>query len=453
LNEAVLERFFREEEWVFRLARRLVRDEQSAKDLVQDTWVAVLSKRPQTASNPRAWLSVAVHNIVNRQREKLRPFLIDGLDRQVAKGEHPEQAAERWEGKRLLAAAIAELARQDREIILCRWQEEMSYAQIADHFGIAERTVGFRLSAALDRLRHGLRARSENGDWMAALGPLVVALRPGRYRWVGIAGAVAVVTACVVPVGYLSSRPSPSDLRPSATIPATHESSSPDRVDLEAFRAPSSRRDPRTAATPDVALPSGPLAPAPQDARMAVSRADEPCRLSGELSLGGTTTLTGWRALLCPADGRTPAIEGRVEGETGHFAVSTMEAGLHTLTLASGGSFVLRETINVPRGETRWTFETRTGSVVLSGTCAAKIYAYWTDGIREVTVFAAEEEGVRRFDNVPEGDVSMRMWWRGCGKQVAGWPELVAGYVKAGQETRLVIPAHDGCPLGGGGRR
>ena len=55
--------------WVQALARQLVRDESTADDLVQDTWLAALRRPPRRSGPLRGWLSTVLRN---RARETHR---------------------------------------------------------------------------------------------------------------------------------------------------------------------------------------------------------------------------------------------------------------------------------------------------------------------------------------------------------------------------------------------
>ena len=67
------EALLQHQEFVRNLARRLVRDEDSAGDVVQETWLAALSHAPRSVESAQAWLAAIVRNrAYNRQREESR---------------------------------------------------------------------------------------------------------------------------------------------------------------------------------------------------------------------------------------------------------------------------------------------------------------------------------------------------------------------------------------------
>ena len=50
-------------DWLQRLAHRLVVDAASADDLVQQTWLVALERKPEPIGNVRAWLTRVVSNL------------------------------------------------------------------------------------------------------------------------------------------------------------------------------------------------------------------------------------------------------------------------------------------------------------------------------------------------------------------------------------------------------
>src|SRR5215510_10676726 len=52
--------------WLRRLAGSLVRDDSSADDLVQNTWVAAMRRPPRSGARP--WLSRVMRNLVRNER-------------------------------------------------------------------------------------------------------------------------------------------------------------------------------------------------------------------------------------------------------------------------------------------------------------------------------------------------------------------------------------------------
>lgn len=135
-----------------RYARALTGDAAAADDLVQDTCERALSRlmlwRP--GSSMRAWLFTIMRRLwLNEARRRAsRPALrLDDV---------PEPAQPAPQGDRLavrdLAAALAMLADEQREVVLLVGLEGMSYAEAAEVTGVPVGTVMSRLKRGRDRL-------------------------------------------------------------------------------------------------------------------------------------------------------------------------------------------------------------------------------------------------------------------------------------------------------------
>jgi len=163
-------------EWARALARRLVGDASTADDVVQDTWVAALRRPPRAGDPVRPWLGRVLANVVHqRQRAEGRRT---HRERQASRGEALPSAAEltqRTEAQRSLMDAILELDEQLRTVVLLRYFEGLSSAEIARRQGVPAGTVRWRLKRGLDELRVILeeRAGGRGADWCAALVPLL----------------------------------------------------------------------------------------------------------------------------------------------------------------------------------------------------------------------------------------------------------------------------------------
>lgn len=138
-----------------RYARALTRDAAQADDLVQDTLERALRKldlwRPD--SDLRAWLFTLMHNLfVNRVRAATPAdaSLEEAMDAPVAGG---QMAAL---GLRDIAAGLADLPDDQREVILLVGLEQFGYAEASQILGVPLGTVMSRLSRGRERLRQRL---------------------------------------------------------------------------------------------------------------------------------------------------------------------------------------------------------------------------------------------------------------------------------------------------------
>ena len=164
------------ERWVRRLARALVRDDDEAEELVQEARLAWWRRPPDDPERARSWLRTVVRNLVrNRHRgRESRRRLEEELAHHTDVSPSTEALVERLEVHRELAEAVSRLGEPFREVVLLRYYEELTSAEIARRLGIPAGTVRWQLKTGLDRLRAVLDERhgGKRSAWVALLLPL-----------------------------------------------------------------------------------------------------------------------------------------------------------------------------------------------------------------------------------------------------------------------------------------
>ncbi len=161
--------------WIRALALSLVRDAAQADDLVQETLLAGLERRPTGGPTLRQWLRGVLHRRVafwRRGHERRR-----ARERAHAVPEAlPSSAAllERAEAHRRLVEALTGLRDPYRTVLLLRFYEDLAPREIARRQGVPAATVRSQLKRGLAVLRAALDER-HGGDrraWALALVPL-----------------------------------------------------------------------------------------------------------------------------------------------------------------------------------------------------------------------------------------------------------------------------------------
>lgn len=182
------------------VARRMLRDEDAARDAVQDALLSAF--RAIHAFDGHSRLSTWLHRIVvnavlmrirSRQRrpeqsiEPLLPrFAEDGHHAEAVTSfaEAPDVAIERRQTRAIVRAAIDELPETYRAVVLMRDIEGLSTAEAAAAFGITENALKLRLHRARQALAAILRRRlNERPAPATARRPLrasASAIPPGR---------------------------------------------------------------------------------------------------------------------------------------------------------------------------------------------------------------------------------------------------------------------------------
>lgn len=144
----------------FTLARRLVSDDEDARDVVQDAYLRAYRSIGKFRGDAQftTWLYRITANCASTHLGRRRRHRHDELDEEVdvpdPKPEHDPQAAA--DGALLrseLEAAIADLPPRLRAVVVLRDIYDLSHAEIADELGISESAAKVRLHRARRRLR------------------------------------------------------------------------------------------------------------------------------------------------------------------------------------------------------------------------------------------------------------------------------------------------------------
>lgn len=151
----------REERRLLRYAWQLSRDESLARDAVQDTFLKFHTEctagRPP--HNDTAWLFTVCRRRIFRlleQRQHTTPMDPKTLDAGAEPAPSPARAALAREDGENLAVQLEKLPSRDREIVRLKFQNGLSYKEIAEITGLTAGNVGFILHHAVRTLRDGM---------------------------------------------------------------------------------------------------------------------------------------------------------------------------------------------------------------------------------------------------------------------------------------------------------
>ena len=167
--------------WMRVLARRLVHGEEEASELVQETWLAALSRPPGDRGRPRAWLRTVMANLARQRGRRAwvrRRTDLPELD-PVDPGPGPGSAEEQEELEELLLSELATLDEPYRTTLEHHYLRGLQLVQIARRDGVPEGTVRWRLKTGIERLRQRLDDRyGDRRRWLAAFLPCAGPRRP-----------------------------------------------------------------------------------------------------------------------------------------------------------------------------------------------------------------------------------------------------------------------------------
>jgi RNA polymerase sigma factor (sigma-70 family) len=138
---------------VLRRARRILGDEQAARDAMQEVFVRVLKAHSEFRgdASPVTWLyRITTNFCLTALRDEARRRQL--LEKNIAPppAGRNDDPSDRLTVRTLLAGVPEEL----RDVAVYHWVDQMSHSEIAEIIGVSRRTVGNRL-AELERLVRG----------------------------------------------------------------------------------------------------------------------------------------------------------------------------------------------------------------------------------------------------------------------------------------------------------
>jgi RNA polymerase sigma-70 factor (ECF subfamily) len=146
---------YREAIWAF--FRRRTPDKGRAEELAQDTFVAVLdgAARYERRGPFRSYLFGIAYNVLLADRRKAAYRVTDPLDAEPAGPDSGDPDRGIW-----VRDALARLDPDDREVLMLREYEQLSYQEIADVRGAPLNTVRSQLFRARLALKAALEIRT-----------------------------------------------------------------------------------------------------------------------------------------------------------------------------------------------------------------------------------------------------------------------------------------------------
>ncbi len=152
--------YYRYRDWVVSLAYRLTGDRELALDVLQETFLYFVKKFPgfRLTAQLKTFLYPAVRNLSIAARRKAEPFQTD--ENETGTIEEAITTEPMVSQDESLTAALALLSDEHRDVLLLRFVDGLSLAEIAETLNIPLGTVKSRLHNALAFLRHDPRTRT-----------------------------------------------------------------------------------------------------------------------------------------------------------------------------------------------------------------------------------------------------------------------------------------------------
>ena len=135
-------------------------DTDRARDVVQDTFLRLFQAEPdRVRENLKAWLYTVCRNRaldVQRKASRMTPLTDIEMDHRPAPGPSPADAATTRDDARRIEELLGDLPFNQREVVRLKFQNQLSYQEIAAITSLSEGNVGFLLHTALKTLRSRL---------------------------------------------------------------------------------------------------------------------------------------------------------------------------------------------------------------------------------------------------------------------------------------------------------
>ena len=151
------------EEPLLRYAWRFLQDSGAAQDVVQDAFMK-LHDQFDTVKTPKSWLFRTVHNMsLNHLRRGKKIVPIDFGEEEheqisvVDSEPMPDEYIERMEAIGQTRLCISELDERSRELIRLKFDENLSYKEMAERMNISVGNVGYILSTTLKQIANDLQ--------------------------------------------------------------------------------------------------------------------------------------------------------------------------------------------------------------------------------------------------------------------------------------------------------
>jgi RNA polymerase sigma-70 factor (ECF subfamily) len=150
---------------LLRYAVRITGDIETARDIVQDTFLKLcVADRTKVEGHLAAWLFTVCRNrALDLVRKEGRMGRLNDsqavVDRSITG--RPGEAAAQREVYELLLEAMASLPSQQQEVLRLKFQDDLSYREISQVMGKSLGTISKLLSTALCSVRDRLRTKVE----------------------------------------------------------------------------------------------------------------------------------------------------------------------------------------------------------------------------------------------------------------------------------------------------
>ena len=148
-----------------RYAANITRGIESARDVVQETFLRFFREdRSKIADHCAPWLFRVCRNRaidLLRKNGRMTPLEDSLLDTRAAADPQPSIAAERKEASSVILNILESLPHNQQEVVRLKFQNGLSYKEIAEVTEFSVSNVGFLIHTALKNLRQKVRSETD----------------------------------------------------------------------------------------------------------------------------------------------------------------------------------------------------------------------------------------------------------------------------------------------------
>ncbi|MBO4212347.1 MAG: sigma-70 family RNA polymerase sigma factor [Oscillospiraceae bacterium] len=178
---------------LYRSIRSMVRDEELAWDIQQDSYLKAYQNLDKLKEDGAflSWLrTISVHVTATRMRQRLPINFTDMGDEEDAMPEQPdfsidtqpELALDRKETARLVREILAELPEAQQLVLGMRYYEDLSVKEISELLNLAPSTVSTQLNRGRKKVEAAVRSLEKQGLKLYGLSPLAFLLALERNQ-------------------------------------------------------------------------------------------------------------------------------------------------------------------------------------------------------------------------------------------------------------------------------
>jgi RNA polymerase sigma factor (sigma-70 family) len=144
-----------------RYAQLITGNLEQARDVVQDTFVRLCDEKPERVDPYLArWLFTVCRNRaldVQRKQSRMKPLNEVEMNSQASPDPSPSAQAERRETDGEVLRLLAQLPRNQQEVVRLKFQNGLNYREISEVTQLSVSNVGFLMHTALNTLRQQMK--------------------------------------------------------------------------------------------------------------------------------------------------------------------------------------------------------------------------------------------------------------------------------------------------------